>query len=62
MTKPPLTRRQQQALIRRVEQAIARGWPPIRIMTELNVTYEQYRAVKQCLDELAAVDDEVEFL
>jgi hypothetical protein len=60
MTK--LTRRQQQALIRRIEQAIARGWPPTRIMTELNVTYEQYRAVKTCLDDLAQVDDEVEYL
>lgn len=33
-----------------VEIAVARQWPVLRIMTELGVSYEQYRAVRDDMD------------
>jgi len=47
-------------LRRRVEQAIARRWPVLRTMTELDISYEQYRTVRDRLDELSRHEDTVD--
>jgi hypothetical protein len=59
MTAQFRTAQPEAELRRRVEQAIARRWPVLRTMTELDISYEQYRDVRDRLDELSRQDDEI---